>query len=152
MWAMKYIGVGSTTTTTQIILYINWCTTLFTLVIHSVRACLSATLGPWRFSFCCRLHWSKSSYYLQRLPRISLLMSWGEPVIETALNNSCVITIVGYHGNSVYHENPLLKTLLVREENRRLKRNWPIDLIWGIEDSPLDDSPSRHRNNHNISL
>jgi hypothetical protein len=24
------------------------------------------------------------------------------------------------------HENPLLKT---REENRRLKRNWPIDLI-----------------------
>jgi hypothetical protein len=26
-------------------------------------------------------------------------------------------------------ENPLLKTLLVREENRRLKRNWPIDLI-----------------------
>jgi hypothetical protein len=27
------------------------------------------------------------------------------------------------------HENPLLRTLLVREENRRLKRNWPIDLI-----------------------
>jgi hypothetical protein len=27
------------------------------------------------------------------------------------------------------HENPLLKTLQVREENRRLKRNWPIDLI-----------------------
>jgi hypothetical protein len=27
------------------------------------------------------------------------------------------------------HENPLLKTLLVREENRRLERNWPIDLI-----------------------
>jgi hypothetical protein len=27
------------------------------------------------------------------------------------------------------HENPLLKTLLVREENIRLKRNWPIDLI-----------------------
>jgi hypothetical protein len=27
------------------------------------------------------------------------------------------------------HENPLLKTLLAREENRRLKRNWPIDLI-----------------------
>jgi hypothetical protein len=27
------------------------------------------------------------------------------------------------------HENPLLKTLLVREENRRLKRNWQIDLI-----------------------
>jgi hypothetical protein len=27
------------------------------------------------------------------------------------------------------HENPLLKTLLVKEETRRLKRNWPIDLI-----------------------
>jgi hypothetical protein len=27
------------------------------------------------------------------------------------------------------HENPLLKTVLVREENRRLRRNWPIDLI-----------------------
>jgi hypothetical protein len=27
------------------------------------------------------------------------------------------------------HENPLLKTLLLGEENRRLKRNWPIDLI-----------------------
>jgi hypothetical protein len=27
------------------------------------------------------------------------------------------------------HENPLLKTLLLAEENRRLKRNWPIDLI-----------------------
>jgi hypothetical protein len=27
------------------------------------------------------------------------------------------------------HENPLLKTLLVKEENRRPKRNWPIDLI-----------------------
>jgi hypothetical protein len=29
----------------------------------------------------------------------------------------------------ITHENPLLKTLLLREENRRLKRNWPIDLI-----------------------
>jgi hypothetical protein len=27
-------------------------------------------------------------------------------------------------------ENPLLKTLLVRQENRQLERNWPIDLIW----------------------
>jgi hypothetical protein len=32
------------------------------------------------------------------------------------------------------HENPLLKTLLLRkekeeEESRRLKSNWPIDLI-----------------------
>jgi hypothetical protein len=27
------------------------------------------------------------------------------------------------------HENPLLKKLLLREENRRLKRNWSTDLI-----------------------
>jgi hypothetical protein len=27
------------------------------------------------------------------------------------------------------HENPVLKTLLLREENRRLERNWSIDLI-----------------------
>jgi hypothetical protein len=26
-------------------------------------------------------------------------------------------------------ENPLLKTLLGRDENRRFERNWPIDLI-----------------------
>jgi hypothetical protein len=25
------------------------------------------------------------------------------------------------------HENPLLKKLILREENRRLKRNWPIN-------------------------
>jgi hypothetical protein len=34
-----------------------------------------------------------------------------------------------HHATLEAHENPLLKTLLVREENRRLKRNWPIDLI-----------------------
>jgi hypothetical protein len=33
---------------------------------------------------------------------LSLLMSWGELLEEAARNNSCVITIVGYHGNSVY--------------------------------------------------
>jgi hypothetical protein len=48
-------------------------------------------------------------------------------------------------------ENPLLKTLLVREQNRRLKRNWPIGLIWGTGDSPLDDSPSRHCNKHTLA-
>jgi hypothetical protein len=54
-----------------------------------------------------------------------------------------------HHTRPETHETPLLKT---REENRQLKRNWPIDLIWGTGDSPLDDSPSRHCNNHNISL
>jgi hypothetical protein len=34
-----------------------------------------------------------------------------------------------HHTRLETHENPLLKTLVLREENRRLKRNWPIDLI-----------------------
>jgi hypothetical protein len=34
-----------------------------------------------------------------------------------------------HHTTLKTQENPLLKTLLVREENKRLKRNWPIDLI-----------------------
>jgi hypothetical protein len=34
-----------------------------------------------------------------------------------------------HHTRLGTHENPLLKTLLVREGNRRLKRNWPNDLI-----------------------
>jgi hypothetical protein len=34
-----------------------------------------------------------------------------------------------HHTTLVTHVNPLLKTLLVREKNRRLKINWPIDLI-----------------------
>jgi hypothetical protein len=34
-----------------------------------------------------------------------------------------------HHTRLGTQENPLLKTLLLREENRRLKRKWPIDLI-----------------------
>jgi hypothetical protein len=34
-----------------------------------------------------------------------------------------------HHTRLETHENPLLETLLVREENRQVKRNWPIDLI-----------------------
>jgi hypothetical protein len=34
-----------------------------------------------------------------------------------------------HHTTLEAHENPLFKTLLVREENGRLQRNWPIDLI-----------------------
>jgi hypothetical protein len=57
-----------------------------------------------------------------------------------------------HHTTLESHENPLLKSLLVREENPRLKRNWQMHLIRGTGDSPLEDSPSRHCNNHNISL
>jgi hypothetical protein len=34
-----------------------------------------------------------------------------------------------HHNKIKTHENPLLKMLLARDDNRRLKRNWPIDLI-----------------------
>jgi hypothetical protein len=34
-----------------------------------------------------------------------------------------------HHNKTKTHETPLLKTLLARDDNRRLKRNWPIDLI-----------------------
>jgi hypothetical protein len=32
------------------------------------------------------------------------------------------------------------------------KRTWPIDRTWGTEESPLDDSSSRHFTNYNINL
>jgi hypothetical protein len=32
------------------------------------------------------------------------------------------------HNKIKTHENPLLKMLLIREDKRRLKRNWPLDL------------------------
>jgi hypothetical protein len=34
-----------------------------------------------------------------------------------------------HHTTLENHENPLLRTLLVTDENRLLKRHWPIDLI-----------------------
>jgi hypothetical protein len=34
-----------------------------------------------------------------------------------------------HHNKIKTHENPLLKTLLARDDNRRLKRNWPNDLL-----------------------
>jgi hypothetical protein len=40
------MNIGSITSTTQIILDINWCTTLLTLVIQSVRGRLEVTLQP----------------------------------------------------------------------------------------------------------
>jgi hypothetical protein len=50
-----------------------------------------------------------------------LAISYVQDVIHKKCNR--------HHTRLVTHVNPLLKTLLVREENRRLKRNWPIDLI-----------------------
>jgi hypothetical protein len=34
-----------------------------------------------------------------------------------------------HHNKIKTHENPLLKMLLARDDNRQLKRNWPVDLI-----------------------
>jgi hypothetical protein len=48
-------------------------------------------------------------------------ISYAQDVIHQKCNNQ--------HTRLETHENPLLKKLLLREENRRLKRNWPIDLI-----------------------
>jgi hypothetical protein len=50
-----------------------------------------------------------------------LVISYVHEVINPKCNK--------HHARLGTHENPLLKTLLLREENRRLKRNWPIDLI-----------------------
>jgi hypothetical protein len=61
-------------------------------------------------------------------------ISYVQDVIHQKCNN--------HHTRQETHENPLLKTLLVREENRRLKRKWPIDLILGTGNSPLDDFSS----------
>jgi hypothetical protein len=47
-------------------------------------------------------------------------ISYVQDVIHKKCNN--------HHTTLESHENPLLKTLLLREENR-LKRNWPIDQI-----------------------
>jgi hypothetical protein len=48
-------------------------------------------------------------------------ISYVQDVIHQKCNN--------HHTRLETHENPLLKQLILREENRRLKRNWPIDLI-----------------------
>jgi hypothetical protein len=48
-------------------------------------------------------------------------ISYVQDVIHQKCNN--------HHTRLETHENPLLKKLLLREEKRLLKRNWPIDLI-----------------------
>jgi hypothetical protein len=45
--------------------------------------------------------------------------------------------------NITTKSKPMKKILLARD-NRRLKRNWPIDPIEGSEVSPLDDTSSCH--------
>jgi hypothetical protein len=49
----------------------------------------------------------------------------GIPYVHGVIHQKCN----KHHTRLEALENPLLKALLVREENRRLKRKWPIDLI-----------------------
>jgi hypothetical protein len=49
----------------------------------------------------------------------------GISYVQDAIHQKCN----QHHTTLEAHVNPPLKTVLVREENRRLKRNWPIDLI-----------------------
>jgi hypothetical protein len=48
-------------------------------------------------------------------------ISYVHEVIHQKCNN--------HHTRLETHETPLLIKLLLREENRRLKGNWPIDMI-----------------------
>jgi hypothetical protein len=49
----------------------------------------------------------------------------GISYVQDAIHQKCN----KHHTTLETRENPLRKTLQVRKENRRLKRNWPIDLI-----------------------
>jgi hypothetical protein len=49
----------------------------------------------------------------------------GIPYVQDVIHQKCN----KHHTTLETHQKPLLKTLLKREDNRRLKRNWPIYLI-----------------------
>jgi hypothetical protein len=55
----------------------------------------------------------------------TLYADLGLSYVQDAIHQKCN----KHHTTLETHENPPLKTLLVREENRLLKRNWRIDLI-----------------------
>jgi hypothetical protein len=61
------------------------------------------------------------SYVSNATLQADLCISYVQDVIHQKCNR--------LHTRLGTHENPLLKTLLLGEENRRLERNWPIDLI-----------------------
>jgi hypothetical protein len=63
-----------------------------------------------------------ASWYV---PNATLHADLGISYIQDAIHEKCN----KHHTTLETNENPLLKTILVRKENRRLKRNWPIDLI-----------------------
>jgi hypothetical protein len=62
---------------------------------------------------------------VQYVSNATLHADLGISYVQDAIHQKCI----KHHTTLETHENSLLKKLLLREENRRLKRNWPIDLI-----------------------
>jgi hypothetical protein len=89
-WMMD---VGSITTTTQIILDINWCITLFTLVIHSVCVRLEVILEPCRSGPLCThwladwLHCSKSTCSFKLKVKVTLQPTVSQSVIMSRIEH-----------------------------------------------------------------
>jgi hypothetical protein len=66
------------------------------------------------------------SYFGPDYPTSKLSLSGLAEVDSDDIHQKCN----NHHTRLETHENPLLKKKLIfREENRRLKRNWPTDLI-----------------------
>jgi hypothetical protein len=68
------------------------------------------------------------------LRMIDALWYVSNATLHTDLGISSVQDVIQQRSNKHHnkirtHENPLLKTLLARDDNRWLKRNWPFDLI-----------------------
>jgi hypothetical protein len=59
-------------------------------------------------------YWSEASCWLTELIHVVWLTAWSvflvqlcwcleaDPIVDTARNNSCIVAIVGYHGNPIY--------------------------------------------------
>jgi hypothetical protein len=67
-------------------------------------------------------------------------------ILHADLGISCLQDVIQQRRNKQHnkiktHKNPLLKALLARDDSRRPKRNWPIDLT---QVSPLDGTASCH--------
>jgi hypothetical protein len=100
---------------------------------------------------CCIIFWSK--LYHQNV-ECTADKNYTLTILDT-----CLITIIPY-GCWIFTSWDLCKFIQqggksrVRDSPETIfsKRTWPIDLTWGTEESPLDDSWSRHFTNYNISL
>jgi hypothetical protein len=64
-------------------------------------------------------------WYVSNALHYTLHADLGISYVQDVIHQKCS----NNHTRLVTHENPLLKKLLLREENIQLKRNWLIDLI-----------------------